>query len=202
MQNFVATRGIANVVHFTRLSNLASIIANGIVPRSTLVAKNWLFEYNDAYRHDGYLNASCFTIGWPNYKMFYPIRCNNPDVDWAVIECSPAILWEKPCIFSAQNAASNAARLVPLEQRTGLPGITGIFAEIPGKPTRAEMGLHGSLPTNPQAEVLVCDIVEPRYFVRVHVEDWASRNKLAAEYHPLPFTTGWEGPRSDHHHWK
>lgn len=99
MQNFVATRSIRNIVHFTRLSNLASIIANGIVPRSTLVAKNLLFEYNDAYRHDGYLNASCFTIGWPNYKMFYPIRCSNPDVNWAVIECSPAILWEKPCIF-------------------------------------------------------------------------------------------------------
>lgn len=202
MQNFVAARGIRKLLHFTRLDNLPSILQHGIVPRTELIARNIEFEFNDADRHDGYLHASCFTIGWPNYKMFYPLRCDNPDVKWAVIECVPAILWEKPCIFSAENAASTAARQIAAAQRAGVPGIAAMYAEVPGKPTRAEIRLPMDLPTNPQAEVLVCDVVEPAFIQRVHIKDPASRALYAGAYPGMRFDAGWEGARSDYTHWR
>ncbi|MEM5387886.1 DarT ssDNA thymidine ADP-ribosyltransferase family protein [Paraburkholderia phymatum] len=202
MQNFVTQRGIRNLLHFTRLNNLPSILQHGIIPRSVLTDRHLQFEFNDAYRYDGHLHATCFTIGWPNYKMFWPLRCDNPGVEWAVIECAPAILWEKPCVFSAENAASNAARQIDAALRTGVPGITAMYAEVLGKPTRADMRLPTDYPTNPQAEVLVCDVVEPTYFRRIHIEDAAARTLYAGTYPGMRFDTGWEGPRMDYPHWR
>jgi hypothetical protein len=202
MQNFAVSRGIRNVVHFTRLTNLSSILQHGIVPRQTLVNTQMAFDHNDAWRHDGYLQASCFTIGWPNYKMFFPLRCENPDVKWAVIECSPSVLWEKQCIFSPENAASHTARSVGEAQRVDVTGITAMFAEVVGKPTRAEIGLADFHPTNPQAEVLVCDVVEPRYFLRIHIQDGDARREFSSAYAHVEFTWGWEGARFDYSHWR
>ncbi|WP_321905614.1 DarT ssDNA thymidine ADP-ribosyltransferase family protein [Paraburkholderia tropica] len=202
MRNFVAVRGIRNLLHFTQISNLPSILQHGIVPRRSLEAAQAPFKFNDFYRYDGYLNASCFTIGWPNYKMFYPLRLADPAVKWAVIECRPDILWDKHCIFSATNAASGIARAIGEVQRTGVPGIAAMFAEAPGKPTREQMRLRHDFPTDPQAEVLVCDVVEPAYFVRVHVHDTAERAALAGAYPMVNFDTGWEGYRSDFEHWR
>ncbi|KGC96461.1 hypothetical protein DP49_1178 [Burkholderia pseudomallei] len=202
MQNFLKARDIDQVVHFTRLANLPSILQQGIIPRDTLVLRDIRFEFNDGYRHDGYLNASCFTLSWPNYKMFYAARCEHQDVKWAVIECAPSVLWEKPCIFSAENAASGAARSVDAAQRTGVPGIEAMFAEVADKPTRTQMRLPNWYPTNPQAEVLVCDVVEPTYFVRVHIADATERQQYANRFPQFAYTTGWEGARSDWQHWK
>jgi len=202
MQTFVATRGIPSLLHFTRLANLPAILANGIMPRHTLIEGGVPFEHNDEIRLDGHQDASCFTIGWPNYKMFYTARCNNPGVKWAVIECSSSILWEKDCIFSAENAASGTARAVPDVVRRGVLGIRAMYAETVGKPTRAEMGLPAHFPTNPQAEVLVFGVVEPRYFLHVHIDDWQSRQAFAAAHATLSFRGGWEGPRADYQHWR
>ncbi len=203
MRNFVASRGIHNLMHFTRLENLPAILQNGIVPRNTLVAGQMPFTFNDAHRYDGYLNASCFTISWPNYKMFFPLRRDHPDVKWAVIECNASILWQKPCIFSATNAASNVARGIGLDLRTGVPGIEAMFAEVPGKPTRAEMRLPANFPTDPQAEVLVCDVVEPQYFVRVHVEDALERAGFAGAHPGVNFVyAGYERSRFDYQYWR
>ncbi len=146
MQTFVATRGIPSLLHFTRLANLPAILANGIVPRHTLIEGGVPFEHNDEIRLDGHQDASCFTIGWPNYKMFYTARCNNPGVKWAVIECSSSILWEKDCIFSAENAASGTARAVPDVVRRGVPGISAMYAETIGKPTRARWACPPTFP--------------------------------------------------------
>ncbi|OJB33239.1 hypothetical protein BGV56_18720 [Burkholderia ubonensis] len=202
MQNFVAQQGIEKLLHFTQLANVPSIIANGVVPRQVLENRGAPFQFNDAYRIDGYRGASSFSISWPNYKMFWGARQDRPGVHWAVIECEASVLWDKDCVFCVENAASNAVRAVPIDQRKGVPGIQALFGEVLGKPTRAEMGHPLHYPTNPQAEVLVFGIVEPRYINAIHVQDTASRNALSAQYPGIRFCTGWENARRDYHHWR
>ncbi|WP_186038463.1 DarT ssDNA thymidine ADP-ribosyltransferase family protein [Burkholderia gladioli] len=204
MKKFIEQRDIRSVVHFTRLENLPSILEHGIVPRSLLDDDGRDFLFNDTIRKDGYTHASSFSLSWPNYKMFYQLRIRpeNAGAKWAVIDCSTAVLLEKECIFSAYNAATVEARAVDEEARRGLPGLAAMFEEREGKPSREEMRLDPSEPTDPQAEVLVLDIVEPKYFDRICIYDMTSKLDFAKRYPKFTFVDGWEHPRSDHKHWK
>ena len=69
-------RNITTLVHFTRVRNLRSILKNGLLGRSTLEA--WPLErqpeYNDDMRLEGFREAICLSVGFPNYRMFYKYR--------------------------------------------------------------------------------------------------------------------------------
>jgi hypothetical protein len=72
VQEYVAEREIDCLVHFTRASNLDSILQRGLLPRDILMVEGYN-DFNDQYRHDG-TNAVCLSIGFPNYKMFFSLR--------------------------------------------------------------------------------------------------------------------------------
>ncbi|WP_186130646.1 DarT ssDNA thymidine ADP-ribosyltransferase family protein [Burkholderia gladioli] len=203
MKKFIEQRGIRSVVHFTRLENLPSILEHGIVPRSILEEEDRQFEFNDTVRLDGYSNASSFSLSWPNYKMFYQLRKleENAGAKWAVIDCSAKVLLEKECLFSAHNAASAEAHGVGEAARRGLPGLAAMFEEREGKPSREEMRLYPREPTDPQAEVLVFDIVEPEYFDEINILSAISRQDFEKRYPGFKFRGGWESPRQDYKHW-
>ena len=76
IQQVIENRQIKGLVHFTRLENLVSILHNGIVPRSYLFDDNIPITgmVNDALRLDGKQHGSCFSISFPNWKMFYSYR--------------------------------------------------------------------------------------------------------------------------------
>lgn len=163
MKNAVESRGIKVVWHFTRIENLDSILTNGIIPRQNLENASVDFAFNDNYRLDGQKSASCLSISHPNYKMFYSLRMQNPGQEWIVIACSPKILWLKDCAFCYENSASNNVTCIPLQDRKGISAFQSIFEPAFGKPSREEMKLDPSYPTNPQSEVLVFDKIETTY---------------------------------------
>ncbi|PAF21397.1 hypothetical protein CHH49_10885 [Terribacillus saccharophilus] len=177
MEIAVKQREIEFLVHFTQAVNLESIITNGIIPVSDLDEKNMSYMYNDEHRIDGCLNASCFSIQFPNYKFFYPLRQENPSVDWVVLGIDKSVLWEKDCLFCKENAASNNVRFLSHNDRRGVSAFNGIFDEIPGKAARSQLSIPKYYPTNPQAEVLVLDTVEPRYFLGVAFENEIVKEK-------------------------
>jgi hypothetical protein len=71
---YCATRRIDTLVHFTRLENLVGILAEGILPRSTLEGRPSGVIFNDDIRTDNHKEAVCLSISFPNYKMFYKYR--------------------------------------------------------------------------------------------------------------------------------
>jgi hypothetical protein len=167
MKNAVESRCIKVVWHFTRIENLSSILSTGIVPRQYLEDSSTDFVYNDDYRIDGQKCASCLSISHPNYKMFYSLRRQNPEQEWVVIGCSPSILWLKECAFCHENAASGNVTPIPIGERKGIKAFQSLFNEVPGKPSRKELRLEDRYPTNPQAEVLVFDTIEPKFILGV-----------------------------------
>ncbi len=102
IKDYVEKNGISCLCHFTKISNLEGILENGLRPRVELVLGDEDFEHNDEFRLDGYMNATCLTISFPAYKMFYKYQCENSDIDWAVIRLKPQILWEKNVHFLLQ----------------------------------------------------------------------------------------------------
>ncbi len=74
---FCNKRGITTVIHFTRVENLANILAYGLLSRSELDSRDIEYVFNDWQRIDRYPNAISTSISFPNYKMFYRYRVDG-----------------------------------------------------------------------------------------------------------------------------
>lgn len=163
---FLGKRQIRHLVHFTRVENLASILRHGIVPRAML---EFPFVHNDEVRADGYPDASCLSIEFPHYEMFYKYRCKEILANWAVLQIAVGVVNEKPCMFFPGNASSSRCRTLvraAMDSLMGYAGLEGMFAETQGA-ERNTLYLPENFPTDPQAEVLVFDVIEPTFVRQV-----------------------------------
>jgi hypothetical protein len=93
---------------------------------------------------------------------------------------------------------------IPVAARKGLPAFEKLFAPVTGKPSRGDLKLADSVPTNPQAEVLVFDVVEPEYIVGIACDSADLVTSLKAQYTGanLLHVPGFFSPRQDYSHWK
>jgi hypothetical protein len=163
IRQFVQERNITSLHHFTRIENLPGILTSGIIPRA---AHPDGIQYNDDQRLDDFLDASSFSVSFPNYKMFYRYRCLNPNLNWAILAISPETLIDHPCLFFPTNAASYRFRQEndgERNARMGLAGLTSMFFDEPAG-LREDRGLPLAWTTDPQAEVLVFGTINPQRF--------------------------------------
>jgi len=172
VQKVVQRRQIEHLIHFTRVSNLTSILTNGIIPRSTLQNNRIQFLHNDDHRFDDREDRTCLSISFPNYKMFYPMRLNYPADDWAVIRLSPNIIWELDCLFTETNAATRYIKDTPDHELRGAVALEKLFA---GEETRKQLQLNSYDTTDVQAEVMVSGIIPPNYIIDLN---FTSQNKI------------------------
>lgn len=177
MRQILADRQIDWLYHFTRAENLPNILRHGLLTRSVLEIGNIKFSYNDDYRYDNCKNSICTSIEFPNYKMFYPLRQDNPDVDWAVLLLDAQIICDFECAFCSTNAGSASMYGINIKKRKGKLAFQKLFDEIPNSPTRSKMKLEDWYPTDPQAEVLVFDNIPTSYIKEVFFENQRVLNK-------------------------
>ena len=79
MNRILEQKRIDTLYHFTRTENLENIFQYGIIPREVLDRRRIKSSYNDEFRYDDCLDAVCTSIEFPNYKMFYKLRQENPE---------------------------------------------------------------------------------------------------------------------------
>lgn len=201
VQEYASEIGVKQLVHFTRESNLESILNRGLVTREILTREGFN-GFNDNVRAD-YTSAVCVSIGFPNYKMWWGIRKDNPDVDFVLLVLEERALWELPCAFCAANAALGAIAAIPIAQRQTLQAFQGMYADVVGK-ERAKLNIPSYWPTNPQAEVLMLQGV-PRNYIRGVVTLNAAQEKRINEKFPGLKTwvhVGYFRYRKDYEFWK
>lgn len=203
MESEVKSRSIDYIWHFTRIENVDSILANGLIPRATLEAQRVAVAYNDSYRMDGQRAANCLSIGHPNYKMFYSLRCQNSSQAWVVLAFKSDILWIKDCAFCHENAASNNVTAIPIQNRKGIAAFRGMFDPVAGKPDRETLKLPDNCPTNPQAEILVFETIEPQYIAAVITPDKQTEQALKARHPNFNFLyhRAFYSARLDYEYW-
>jgi len=203
MKQTVKNRGIKLIWHFTKIENLDSILQEGIIPRATLDARGGDIEFNDSFRYDEQRDANCLSIGYPNYKMFYRLQQEDKAQDWVICAVKPNILWLKECAFCNENAASNNVTAIPIERRKGKDSFEKLFEPVEGKPDRTALKLPDDYPTNPQAEVLVFGVIEPRYIIGAAVPNKDIENELKAKHSDFEFRClrSLFRPRLDYAHW-
>lgn len=199
IRQYCTERNIDRLFHFTRVENLQGILANGLLPPSQIRNRQLQCTRNDMNRHDG-LDAICLSIEWPNYKMFYPLRIENPGVKWAVLEIQHSVLWEKQCCFSTKNAADGTVSSLSVEERSGLAAFEALFGEIGAKP-RASLGIRNYFPTNPQAEVSCFETIEPAYIRTIWLDDSDVAADMKQRHTNVHNIDRFHKPRSDYAHW-
>lgn len=179
IQAFSQAREIAFLVHFTRLENLSSILQQGLRPVSEHRALCNKPVINDEHRLDGHLDGTSLSIAFPNYLMFYKYR-QQLGTEWVVLGIDPSVLWTKECGFCQRNAATAEMAQQSVANLQTLTAFQGMFDEIDGLSTRAEQRLKSFDPTDPQAEVLIFDNIEPHLITGVAFQSQGARNSHAA----------------------
>ena len=164
-RSIVTRRNIQYLFHFTRASNLPSILTNGIIARSVLENAGAVFTYNDEVRFDNREGRNCLSISFPNCKMLYQKMQEFPTDDWAVLRLKPSILWEHDCLFTETNAATTHIRFTPDAQLRGADALERLFGN---EEVRNKTGRLPHETTDVQAEVLVSGIIVQQYIVDIN----------------------------------
>ncbi len=201
LYNQVKKRGIKHLFHFTSCSNLKSICKYGLVSRERVEDIVFAYDYNDDIRYDGLLNTVSTSISFPNYKMFYWLRKNNPEKDWAVIVIDSSVLYEQDCLFCITNAASTEVTSQSVDERRGIRAFNNLFYD---ESFRIKMKMPNNLPTNPQAEVLVFDNIKVDKIQCILFEDKITMNKykdVISEFIEIEVEPDAFRPRFDYEHW-
>ncbi len=124
--------GIKFLVHFTRTVNLPSMLADGIIPRASVLATNSAAQHNDEHRYDNRRDGTCISIAHPNGPMLYKYRKENPAVAWVVLALSSSILWEKRCAYCKYNAATAEMRDTPLAELSTIKAFDTMYDDVVG----------------------------------------------------------------------
>ncbi|MFP1914361.1 DarT ssDNA thymidine ADP-ribosyltransferase family protein [Lonsdalea quercina] len=164
------------LVHFTRAVNLPSIMKHGLVSVSEAGELGITPEINDELRLDGHRDSTSLSIAFPNYRMFYRYRMDNPGVEWAVLGIHPSIIWRNECAYCCHNAADARISIQSLAQLKTLGAFDSMFAEIDGLESRQEQRLNNFDPTDGQAEVLSFDTIEPQFIFAAIFNNEATKN--------------------------
>lgn len=205
LKKILQHRNIDWLLHFTRVDNLNNIFKYGLLPRSDLTTNRIDVAINDEYRYDNCTDAICLSVEFPNYKMFYKLRKENPAVKWAVLLLYAELICNFDCAFCHDNAGSTRVFNIPIAERKGKKAFERMFDELPNGPTRKEMGLDSYLPTNPQAEILVFQKIPVSYISTVFFDDYTTLNHYR-NIIPAQIKTRIEGRafsyRKDYSYWR
>lgn len=162
-------RGVEYFVHFTDIDNLEKILLYGLCSRDYLDKNNEAYYYNDEYRLEHCTNAICLSVTSPNYKMFFKLRNDNPEIRWVVLAINAKKVLELDCAFNRTNAANSCMSSIPIKERMTVQAFEDMFYER-NDYSRQKMRLEDFETTDPQAEILVFDRIPPSYIEFIHFQ--------------------------------
>lgn len=166
----LSSHRVRNLIHFTRVDNLQSILHRGIMSVVRMRDEEVHFESNDQERRDLKLDAISLSASFPNQFMFYKYRMGSPNTDWVVFEVSPSAL-SSPSVdsfaFYRTNAAHHKMRDLEVPMLATKLAVDALFDET--ELTRAQF-LRPCDPTDVQAEIMLFGTIAPSKITRIIFE--------------------------------
>ena len=171
VKQIIEKRNIEYLVHFTRLDNLHSILQNGLVPVSIQQKMKIPSIHNDEQRIDMKLDCTSCSVGFPNYKLFYTFReYKYPGTRWVIIVLDKDVLFSPTNIayYCHTNAAGIFPRISSAKELCTANAFENMFCDsITTKENkliqRESLKINDSITTDPQAEILISDIIDTNY---------------------------------------
>ena len=95
---------INTLCHFTRSERLRSILHRGLLSRNFLekLPPQVRPQFPDQNRDDGYKEAICLSISFPNYKMFFSKTGRDNQHEWVVLLLDARVLWDSIVRFATK----------------------------------------------------------------------------------------------------
>lgn len=173
IEGILANRQISELVHFTKLENLTSIIKYGLFSVDQLAEQGIKYHFNDDKRLDGRTDCICTSVHFPNPANLKIFRDKYPGCSWVIIVLDAQLILNHVCFFAEHNAATSRIKN-NIERRKSPEAFEGMFAEtVQGKintdgtiDVYSRKQMHNDiscLPTSYQAEILVKDHIEQKY---------------------------------------
>lgn len=201
-----ALRGIDFCVHFTNVTNLPSILQYGILPKKTMDEERIEYNENDSLRLDGYPCATSLSFTSPNYRMFYKYRTENPQKRWVVLVIDSKEVISLDCAYCYTNAANSSITGISLDKLMTVQAFDAMFEEIDNQESRQRMRLSDNEPTDPQAEILVFDVIPPEAIKYIFFDNYCTMQQyisLLDKMHILcSCDRGVFSPRRDYSFWQ
>lgn len=153
------------LVHFTLFENLVGILKHGLLPNAVRKSLKLETPWNrsDWLRLDGLPEANCLSITVPNFPMFNRKRLDGGD--WVVLGFDVLKILKLPSVFVPTNAARGGAfrlELASLSQMATPFAFKRMFSAANMTTGSRKMPRrYLNLTADPQAEVLVFDVIEP-----------------------------------------
>lgn len=198
IRKIVADRRIGHLLHFTFESNLPSILMHGLISRDELARRdNIKALVSDPWRDDEHDDAICLSVSRYQAPMLRRVANDNPKRDLVILVIDPAVLWENSCLFCDGNAASNWIKNTRRNLSTAY-AFQAMFDDY-YQTTRLENGesvkvshrileqLPESVPTDPQAEVLVKGKIALDRILTVWAETVEQGERIKAMLEDVPY---------------
>lgn len=212
--NYLKSRGVTSLIHFTPVDNLKSILEKGIVPVDDFII-NGIDKSNvilpDGERIDGHTDGSCFSISFPNYKMLYPLSSKKDKeyvteqkrakYDFAVLEIDTKVLLGIPS-NKIYYYKGNAATKSGINNRVFT--INDMFQEHYHDEKRKidiereNLCIPDYYTTDPQAELIIAKTIDQKYIRKIYTKSYndVDINDPRITVNPIIF-----GARKDYEFW-
>lgn len=181
IMGFLRQRDVIELVHFTPVENLESILKNGLVSHNRAIGLGG--KCTDPLRLDGHPDTISLSITEPNEWM----RGNKEDQGFKLvllhIKVEALLLIPVDCIgFYPKNAASSEYRN-DLSCHTGAKNLMAMFADsIIDKIEHKRTNKPDSYPTSPQAEILYRGTIPIECITRISARGIPISQSLIDEY--------------------
>ena len=213
IQQIADAQSISTLCHFTPKERLSSILYRGLLSRRFLedLPPSKRPPFTDPDRHDGYKEAICLSIGFPNYRMLFQKTGHDEQSQWVILLIDTKVLWELDCAFCHhQNASSNLVRRIPLEDRKKPSALKRMFRDRDYDNEglyQRQLQIPKDYPTHPQAEVLVFSPIPATYIKKVLFYSGTALKKWKKDdprSYPQTFSTDKQyfKPRHDYAAWQ
>jgi hypothetical protein len=168
IERLIRRRGITKLFHFTHVSNLNSILEEGIKPRSELFHSSINYEQCDPDRYDGFLEGFSVSLTKPNAFLFTQ-KSKEKAFKLVVLEIAANSLLTQAFVAFPTNAASSSLTdgVKKRPQRyLGFQGLSGLFLE---DSFRIKLRLPDNEPTDLQSEILFFETIDPVKIRKIHI---------------------------------
>lgn len=178
----IKKRNIQNLVHFTNIKNLASVLlCEALLSVDELQKNNIKYFRTDSNRYDEQLEYISTSVSFPNYKMLYKKQNELPNYNWIIFLIDPKILIDKlDTLFVSNNSASSEIKSKLIENKEYFLTAEAFEDMFKNYITNNQFvkGRDVVLPTeyatDSQAEVMIKDKVELKYIKGIIVKDQKS----------------------------
>lgn len=173
IKNIIKQRKIQNLIHFTKIENLESILTKGLLSRKFLDSNKIKYAFNDNERWDNKISAICLSIEFPNEFLLKKFKEEYINSKWVIILLDIELLNNSCNKYFCNKNAGGASSWLDCDCSQTFQAFENMFNDKINSRSLArskQLYIKEYLPTDVQAEILIEDNIQPKFIKKLIFE--------------------------------